>query len=133
MEEMKRILVVDDDAAVRQSLDLILSHKKYQIDLVSSGQQARRALAQADYALIITDIFMPDGDGYDLVMHMRENRIMVPVVAMSGGGSSMTADWALRGAQLFCQDTIAKPFRNEEILSVVERHLNFEVMVGVGV
>src|SRR5690606_21915205 len=76
-------LVADDDLAVCQSVSEILRARGADVRMVFSGRQAEEALARETFDLVLSDVVMPDIDGYDLYMHVRERYPNVPVVLMT--------------------------------------------------
>ncbi|HEY8515200.1 MAG TPA: response regulator [Candidatus Binatia bacterium] len=78
-----RVLVADDDLAVCQSVSEILRARGADVRMVFSGRQAEEALARETFDLVLSDVVMPDIDGYDLYMHVRERYPNVPVVLMT--------------------------------------------------
>jgi PAS domain S-box-containing protein len=78
-----RVLVADDDLSVCQSVGEILRARGSEVTMVSSGRQAEQALERQPFDLVLSDVVMPDIDGYDLYMHVRERYPQVPVVLMT--------------------------------------------------
>jgi PAS domain S-box-containing protein len=78
-----RVLVADDDLAVCHSVSEILRGAGGDVTMVSSGREAEEELARAPYDLVLSDVVMPDVDGYDLYMHVREKYPSIPVVLMT--------------------------------------------------
>lgn len=84
MKEIK-ILVVDDETAILNMLDLALSRKGYQVDTAESGEQGLKNLQSNDYNLVITDMVMGKMSGEDMLREVRQLKgDNVPVIAMSG-------------------------------------------------
>ena len=78
-----RVLVADDDLAVCQSVGDILRGAGSDVTTTASGREAEVELARGHYDLVLSDVVMPDVDGYDLYMHVREHYPKVPVVLMT--------------------------------------------------
>jgi PAS domain S-box-containing protein len=78
-----RVLVADDDLAVCHSVSEILRGAGCDVTMVASGREAEDELARAPYDLVLSDVVMPDVDGYDLYMHVREKYPSIPVVLMT--------------------------------------------------
>jgi len=78
-----RVLVADDDLAVCHSVGEILRARGSQVTMVSSGREAEQLLEREPFDLVLSDVVMPDVDGYDLYMHVRERYPQVPVVLMT--------------------------------------------------
>lgn len=119
-ESRHNLLLVDDDAGIRDMLGLALEEEGYHILLADSGRQALEMLQQHPIDLIISDVRMPNGDGGYLLDAVRALDASVPVFIMMSGFSEMNAQDALnRGADAF----FYKPYRLEELLDELEARL----------
>lgn len=119
-ENTHNILLVDDDAGIREMLGLALEDEGYRVIAADSGRQALELLAQNPVKLIISDVRMPNGDGGYLLDAVRRMEPEVPVFIMMSGFSEMTEQEALnRGADAFFH----KPYRLEELLDELEARL----------
>ena len=114
---MPRILVIDDDTAVRTTVRLLLERAGYEIVDAADGKAARRLLDGVD--LVITDLLMPDMDGVDVLAMLRREGHTVPVIAMSGGGKVDSKSYLEVARALGAFATIAKPFDLEHLLATV--------------
>ena len=114
---MPRILVIDDDAAVRATVRLFLERAGYEIVEAGDGKEASPLIDGAD--LVITDLLMPDVDGVDLIGMIRRQGHKVPVIAMSGGGKVDSKSYLEVARALGAFATIAKPFDLEHLLATV--------------
>src|SRR3982751_1712036 len=86
-ERAPSVLIVDDDASLRDTLRLMVESVGYE---VRCAEDARTAIASVNDRIpdiIITDIYMPAGDGFELLNWLRNNGIRIPVIAMSGSSS----------------------------------------------
>jgi YesN/AraC family two-component response regulator len=120
---MKKILVVDDEAPIRNMLNEYLS-EHYAVHLASNGQQACALLATDAFDLVITDLVMPDMNGIDLVMAIQKQQPSPRVIAISGGGGINGRFDYLPVAQLVGAERILrKPFALHTIGSMVEEVL----------
>ena len=86
-----RILVIDDEAAVRDSLKMILEYDGYDCLLAPSGQDGVTSLERESPDLVFLDVKMPGMDGLDVLRRIREMDELVPVVMISGHGTVSTA------------------------------------------
>jgi two-component system cell cycle sensor histidine kinase/response regulator CckA len=123
----QRILVIDDEDAVRNVLSLSLSHLGYVVDVASSGEEglARITETAQPYELVMLDILMPDMAGDKLFEEMRERQIDSPVLVMSGFSSEHVVEKMLKdGARGF----IRKPFSIEALSERVEEILNDSIL-----
>jgi two-component system, NtrC family, nitrogen regulation response regulator NtrX len=116
-----RILVVDDEADIRDTLREVLTDEGYEVDLAADAAQARAARARAEPDLVLLDIWMPDTDGITLLREwVAANALGGPVVMMSGHG---TVETAVEATRLGAFDFIEKPLSLAKLLRVVERAL----------
>ena len=114
---MPRILIIDDDAAVRTTVRVLLERAGYDIIEAGDGREGSRMLDGVD--LVITDLLMPEVDGVDLLGMIRREGRSVPVIAMSGGGKVDSKSYLDVAKALGAFATIAKPFDLEHLLSTV--------------
>lgn len=116
------ILVVEDDIAMRDGIREILELAGYTVSVASNGKEALELLEKAPPALIISDIMMPEMDGYRFYERVREDTkwLAVPFVFLTAKGEP--AD-VLRGKSMGVDDYLVKPFEAEELLVVVRSKL----------
>jgi DNA-binding response OmpR family regulator len=115
---MTNVLVIDDDDDVRNFLINLLSRRNYSVTGASNGERGIASLADSDVGLVITDIVMPDMEGLETIKRIREIQPDMPIIAISGGGSS-EVDY-LKFAQRFGANAVlAKPFDPAELLEIV--------------
>jgi len=92
-----RILVVDDEADIRELVQEILSEEGYAVDVAANAAEARAACARQVPDLVLLDIWMPDTDGISLLREWQQTQsLAAPVVMMSGHGTVETAVEATR-------------------------------------
>jgi CheY-like chemotaxis protein len=87
MSALHRVLVVDDDPAVRKSIDRVLSGKGYAVITAENGEEAVRKLNEEKYDLVYTDIRMPGMSGLEVAEHVKAQQAWTPVVIITGYGS----------------------------------------------
>jgi len=98
-EEIRPILVVDDDPGFRRLLETILTGEGFHVETAGKVGEARRLCGTKTYALVISDLKLPDGDGLDVQKWFRENAPNTPFVLITGFGTVSTAvDAMKRGA-----------------------------------
>lgn len=118
--EAKRVLVVDDEADIRELLDLTLSRMGLQADCAGSLAEARRLLERQRYQLCLTDMRLPDGEGLELVRHIAETVADLPVAVITAHGSAENAVSALKAGAF---DYIAKPVSLDQLRGLVKSAL----------
>jgi len=112
---MGKVLVIDDDAQVRRVVRRLIEMEGHQVAEAESGKIALRLLANDPADLIITDIYMPEMDGIELLTRLRETLPEARLVAMSGGGV-LPAHHMLDAAKaLGAIAVIEKPFDIEAV------------------
>ncbi|MEO5340405.1 MAG: response regulator [Magnetococcus sp. MYC-9] len=122
---MSRILVVDDDEIMRTFLVAILRYVGYTVTESDNGLSGLKRLQTDPADLVITDIFMPEMDGLDLLTEILRNHPDSKIIAISGGYRAMNAQLTLKMAQgLGAIDIIAKPFQTSAVLKQVARALH---------
>jgi DNA-binding NtrC family response regulator len=116
---MARILVIDDDPDVRQLLKTALELDKHEVTEAENGKEGLRRWRENRPDLVITDIVMPEKDGYETLFELLSMEPNVKVIAMTGGGWRDTLD-RLWDAQLHgASRTIPKPFTLSEMRRIV--------------
>jgi DNA-binding response OmpR family regulator len=114
------ILVVDDNPDLGQTLKMALELEGYKAELATTGSEALALQRQAPAHVLITDIFMPDSDGFELIATVRREYPETRIVVMSGGGQKLKRDY-LTSAELIGVDaTLQKPFEITELLKLLK-------------
>ena len=115
---MGTILIVDDNDRLRATLDRSLSKAGYLTMTAADGGVALRMLMDVEVDLVITDIYMPEMDGIELLSRILDRMPNAKVLAMTAGGSMMR-DELLRDARMLgAVQVITKPFTTDELLAV---------------
>src|SRR5205085_1066511 len=107
------ILVVDDEAAIRDSLHMILEYEGYRVEEAGNGSQALSKVAERAPDAIVLDIKMPEMDGLELLKALRERGYDMPVLMISGHADVATAVEATRRGAF---DFFEKPLQRERVL-----------------
>jgi len=109
-----RILIVDDETALREQLEKTLSGQRYMVETASNGEEALDRLFDAAYDLIILDIMMPGTDGFMVLENARKAGVDTPVIMLTARGD---VDDRVKGLDLGADDYLAKPFSADELLA----------------
>jgi DNA-binding response OmpR family regulator len=117
---MARVLVVDDEEPMVALLTDILRRRGYEVSAARTGQEAAEMLDQEQFDVVVSDIFMPDGTGIDLLAEMRLKGNEVAFIGMSGGHVGLYAPFAKVLSSLGATATLRKPFAAAELLGAVE-------------
>jgi len=116
-----RVLVVDDSSAMRGFVTALLeSDGQYEVEEATSGFDALRALPRSQFALIITDINMPDINGLELVRFVRDSdrHRSTPLILISTDGREADRE---RGLKLGADAYVTKPFSGEQLLAAAQK------------
>ena len=120
MDRNIRIIVIDDEEKLRNKLKILLLSEGYEVSTAGNGREGIEKLNQEAFDLVITDIVMPEVDGYEVMRFVKENIPKLIVIVVTGHTSEESAAEAIkRGAY----DYIIKPFDFEVLKAVVKRAL----------
>jgi len=117
---MAKILVVDDEKAIRRSIKEILEFEKHAIDEAEDGQMALDMALKNNYDIILSDIKMPKLDGIELLQKLIDNKVASAIIMMSGHGTIETAVDAVKNG---AYDYLAKPIDLNRLLVSVRNAL----------
>ena len=113
---MKKILVIDDEAAIRDLVELVLRRENYQVKTVENGTAGLLEVDSFCPDLVILDLMLPDYSGYDLCKEIVK-KSSIPIIMLSA--KTETIDKVL-GLELGAEDYITKPFDNRELLARIK-------------
>jgi CheY-like chemotaxis protein len=113
------ILVVEDDETVRDAVSMMLERAGYEVTQAENGLVAAGLIQDWTPDLVITDVFMPDGDGIEMLTLIRNRLPTLPVIAISGGSPTLRLDYLRVADDLGAAATLQKPFDAEVFLSTV--------------
>jgi CheY-like chemotaxis protein len=115
-----KVLVVDDEAVVVNSIRKTLARRAYCIEEAFSGEEAMSRISTENYDLVLLDMRLPDANGLDLIEGMKQQKPNLQVVVVTGYAS---IDTAVEAIQRGANDYIAKPFTPEELYATTSRAL----------
>jgi CheY-like chemotaxis protein len=119
---MASVLVIDDDDEMRNFIIKLLKRRDYTVTGAANGEKGLECLRADSFALIITDIVMPDMEGLETIKRIRQISPQIPIIAISGGGNNQV-DY-LKFAQKFGANAVlTKPFDPTELLEMAARLL----------
>jgi len=113
------VLVVDDDAAMRELVRAMLSLEGFEVSLADGSDAALEAVDARGFDLVITDLLMPGRSGLEFISGVRGRDVSVPILAISGGGRIGAAECLHTARCLGASATLAKPFGHRELLARV--------------
>src|SRR5712691_7115901 len=117
---MKRLLLVEDDRSLGATLCERLQREKYDVAWVETKQRALKRLGEGLWDLVILDIGLPDGSGFELARHIKKNTTL-PLMFMT---ALSTAEHRLEGFEIGAEEFIPKPFHLRELLLRVKHVLD---------
>lgn len=113
---MKKILVIDDEVAIRDLIELVLKRENYQVKTAENGAAGLREMDTFRPDLVLLDLMLPDFSGYDLCREIVK-KSSIPVIMISA--KNETIDKVL-GLELGAEDYVTKPFDNRELIARVK-------------
>ena len=113
-----RVLVIDDEIDIRESLETLLSLEGYSVDLAQNAGEGLRALDLRAYDLVLLDLMMPDRSGMEVLREVRERDQETPIFLITAYGSVEAAVEALKSG---ANDYFSKPWDNEKLLIEIDR------------
>lgn len=117
----RRVLVVDDNADLRETMRLMLQHIGFRCESAHDGQQALDVQRVRPAQILITDIFMPGTDGIETIEAFRRGWPDIKIVAISGGGVVATRDYLKVAPDIGADAILRKPFSIDELRDVLQR------------
>ncbi len=121
--ENKKILVVEDDNATRDTMVDLLSEVGYEVESATNGEEAIAMVLEYGFDMVITDLKMPKGDGIQVLEQIKKIDNRTIVIICTGYG---TVDTAVKAMKLGAYEYITKPIKIEEIKLVVQRALDYQ-------
>jgi len=122
MSKKAKILLIDDEQVVLDAVSKIASLERWEVETVMNVQDGLNKLSSNKYELILSDIMMPDKDGFQLLEELYAKQINIPVILITGYSTVENAVKSLYNGAI---DFIPKPFTYEEIISSICRGLEY--------
>ena len=114
-----KLLLVEDNEIISKGIKYFLEQEGFEIDVVMSKEDAEEILSSQEYDLIILDIMLPDGNGFDLCKYIKKEK-EYPVIFLTAKDEEKDV---VLGFDLGADDYIIKPFRNRELISRIQNVL----------
>ena len=112
-----RILIVEDEIRLAEVLGEIMKENKYVVDIVNDGEEGYDYAASGIYDVIILDVMLPNMNGFDIVLKLRNNKVKTPIIMLTAKGEELDK---ILGLELGADDYITKPFSVRELLARVK-------------
>lgn len=116
-----RVLLIDDEQMVRKIVRKMLERGGHEVTEAENGRLGLQQLKTATFDLVITDIIMPEMEGVETLMTVREQYPSVKVIAMSGGGRTGNIDFLSAAEKLGASAILHKPFTLEALSTAIEQ------------
>jgi two-component system response regulator FixJ len=120
MAHRGRVYVIDDDDAMRDSLEFLLSAAEFQVSPFESALSFLDALPTIEFGCVVSDVRMPGIDGIELLKRLKAGGNLLPVVIMTGHGDVLLAVEAMK---LGAMDFLEKPFEDDRLIGMIETAL----------
>ena len=117
-----RILIVDDTPVIREFLEEFFSDSGYDVDTAEDGHIGLDMALKEDYSLILCDVHMPEMNGMDMVINLRQSKAETPIIMMD----SLPGKQAKQANEAGAQGCLAKPFDLDELRAIVKRLIKLE-------
>jgi two-component system response regulator FixJ len=112
-----KVYVIDDDEAMRDSLDFLLGAADFSVTLFESAQHFLGALPGIDFGCVVSDVRMPGIDGIEMLKRLKSSRSTLPVVIMTGHGD---VPLAVEAMKLGAVDFLEKPFEDDRLIGMID-------------
>src|ERR1700682_1643497 len=117
MAHRGKVFVIDDDAAMRDSLDFMLGTADFHVTLFESAHDFLDTLSSIEFGCVVSDVRMPGIDGIELLKRLKASGSVLPVVIMTGHGDVTLAVEAMK---LGAVDFLEKPFEDDRIIGMID-------------
>jgi len=114
---MAKFLLVDDNEELLEVQEAFLSAHNQEVVTATNGRQALRVLDEEPVDVLVTDIIMPDMEGFETVMEVRKRFPKLPIIAVSGGGRVGPTDYLAMARSMGADSTLAKPVQPAALLA----------------
>jgi two-component system response regulator FixJ len=120
MSARGKVYVIDDDHAMRDSLDFLLGSADFKVTLFETARKFLDAISRIEFGCVVTDVRMPGIDGIELLKRLKASHIAFPVVIMTGHGD---VPLAVEAMKLGAVDFLEKPFEDELLIGRIDAAL----------
>ncbi len=121
---MPRILIIDDEQSVRHVVRTILEQAGHTVLEAPDGRRGMALWRKESADVVVTDIFMSDKDGFEVILEIKNAATKPKIIAISGGGQSGLSDLIPTALLLGADRMLLKPFDRQTLLTTVEEVLN---------
>ncbi|MCW9707418.1 response regulator transcription factor [Fodinibius salsisoli] len=111
------ILIIEDDPSVRTLVKAVLKKQEYEVDIAETATGGQDKALQNSYSMILLDLGLPDGNGFDLCKTIRDEEVTTPVLILS---AEQETNMKVKCLRVGADDYLTKPFNTEELLARIE-------------
>jgi len=117
---MAQILIIDDDELFRSMLSATLAHLGHTVVEAVNGGEGLKLFQRVQPDLIITDLVMPEMEGFEVLMNIKKHNPRAKIVVMSGGVGAQTVDFLEIAKHLGASGVLAKPFSTDALIKAID-------------
>src|SRR5438874_10917959 len=112
-----KVYVIDDDEAMRESLDFLLGSADFDVTMFESAHHFLDAVSDIEFGCVVSDVRMPGIDGIELLKRLKADRSILPVLIMTGHGD---VPLAVEAMKLGAVDFLEKPFGDDRLIGMID-------------
>ena len=127
---MARILVADDETAIRRAIRRLLEKAGYEVEEAADGAEAQRLQRERPCDLLIIDLYMPGTDGLETIIRLKAEEPALKIVALSGGGFRDKEDVLTLATRVGADGALAKPFERTDLMTAISVALGAALAPG---
>jgi DNA-binding NtrC family response regulator len=116
-----RVLIVDDEIEIRESLEALLTSEGYEVELAANAAEGERKLESRAWDLVLLDLMMPDKSGMEVLRDVRERDRHTPIFMITAWGG---VEAAVQAVKLGANDYVSKPWDNDKLIIEIERAIS---------
>ena len=116
---IKTVVVIDDDVWLAKAIEQVLIQEGFSVHLFNNGRGALECLARESVDLVVTDIYMEQMDGMEIIRAVKESHPAVKIIVMSGGSQMVDMDCLTVAEMIGADRALAKPIKMARLLEVV--------------
>ncbi|MCF8215509.1 MAG: response regulator [Chlorobium sp.] len=115
------VLVIEDDADVRNMIRMILADEGYSVEDACNGLEGMKKLNHGPFDLIVTDMLMPEKEGIETIREIKKQSPSTKIVAISGGGICIPENYLNLALMMGADASLCKPFGRQELLDTIRK------------
>ena len=117
---MPKVLIIDDEKDIRSVLKDMLGMSGYDVDTAEDGRKAKELYDKTDYDVVITDIIMPEQDGFEVILDYRNKNQLDRIIAISGGGRTSSEHYLNIASHFGVSSIFSKPPNYKDLIAKVD-------------